>query len=766
MAKSWTMNQPPSQSQTIPTPRRLLARVRDVMAGSGNPEERLNETVAIIAADAVAEVCSIYVLRAGEVLELFATEGLSPDAVHNTRLRVGEGLIGLIAAQARPMAFDDAPSHPDFVFREETGEEKYQSLMGVPIMRGGRVIGVIAVQNKTSRQYTEEEIETLQTVAMVVAELVSSGDLIARNEQLPADGNALLPLRIAGVGLNSGIGIGTAVSHHHEFHITNLVADDIEAEQERLRQAVKEMHGALDDLLDSTDINGAGEHRDILESYRMIAEDAGWFSRIDEAITTGLTAEAAVQKVQNEIRARMSQITDPYLRERIHDLDDLAGRLLQHLLGESTMAPDFPETGTVILIARNMGPAQLLDYDRSRLGGLVLEEGSATAHVTIVARALDIPVVGQVRDVLDKIETGDPVIVDGRNGQVFLRPGEEVQQRFQASLKNREKQLASYAQLRDLPAVTTDGVDIGLFINAGLLIDLPHIHETAADGVGLYRTEVPFMVRSDFPNVDDQTALYTKVIEQADGKPVTFRTLDIGGDKMLSYVGDSNEENPAMGWRAIRVSLDRPIMLRQQLRALIRAMAGRELRVMFPMIAEVYEFQQARKLLDKELERAKEREEAFPDVVKVGVMIEVPSLLLQLPQLLNRVDFISLGSNDLCQFLFAADRGNPQISERYDPLSPAILSLFSSLARQCDEAGVPFSLCGEMAASPLDAMALIGAGLRNLSMAPNAIGPVKAMVRSLSVEDLTGYMQTLYASPKHSLRGILHAFAKDHGVAV
>ncbi|MBT4220441.1 MAG: peptidase, partial [Rhodospirillaceae bacterium] len=333
---------------------------------------------------------------------------------------------------------------------------------------------------------------------------------------LPADGNALLPLRIAGVGLNSGIGIGTAVSHHHEFHITNLVADDIEAEQERLRQAVKEMHGALDDLLDSTDINGAGEHRDILESYRMIAEDAGWFSRIDEAITTGLTAEAAVQKVQNEIRARMSQITDPYLRERIHDLDDLAGRLLQHLLGESTMAPDFPETGTVILIARNMGPAQLLDYDRSRLGGLVLEEGSATAHVTIVARALDIPVVGQVRDVLDKIETGDPVIVDGRNGQVFLRPGEEVQQRFQASLKNREKQLASYAQLRDLPAVTTDGVDIGLFINAGLLIDLPHIHETAADGVGLYRTEVPFMVRSDFPNVDDQTALYTKVIEQAD----------------------------------------------------------------------------------------------------------------------------------------------------------------------------------------------------------------------------------------------------------
>ncbi|MHA1597944.1 MAG: phosphoenolpyruvate--protein phosphotransferase [Alphaproteobacteria bacterium] len=760
------MSKSPSPPQTIPTSRRLLARVRDVMAGSASPKERLNETVSIIAADAVAEVCSIYVLRAGEVLELFATEGLSPDAVHNTRLRIGEGLIGVIAAQARPMAFDDAPSHPDFVFRPETGEAEYQSLMGVPIMRGGRVIGVIAVQNKISRQYTEEEIETLQTVAMVVAELVSGGDLIARAEQLPADGNALLPLRIEGMALNPGIGIGVAVSHRAEFHITNLVADDIEGERERLRLAVSEMHGALDALLDKSDIAGGGEHRDILESYRMIAEDAGWFARIDEAITTGLTAEAAVQKVHNEIRARMSQITDPYLRERVHDLEDLAGRLLQHLLGESATAPDFPETGTVILIARNMGPAQLLDYDRTRLGGLVLEEGSATAHVSIVARALDIPVVGQARDVLDKIETGEPVIVDGGNGQVFLRPGEEVQQRFRASLKAREKQLAAYAQLRDLPAVTTDGVDIGLFINAGLLIDLPHMHETGADGVGLYRTEVPFMVSSDFPNVDEQTALYSKVLAQADGKPVTFRTLDIGGDKVLPYVMENNEENPAMGWRAIRVSLDRPIMLRHQLRALIRASVGTELRVMFPMIADVHEFQEAKKLLDKELERARGRDENLPDAVKVGVMIEVPSLLFQLPALLSRLDFVSIGSNDLCQFLFAADRGNPLLSDRYDPLSPAILSLFSSIAEQCEEASVALNLCGEMAASPLDAMALIGAGLRNLSMAPNAVGPVKAMVRSLSAGELTHYLQTMYASPRRSLRRILHAFAKDHGVVL
>jgi len=749
--------------------RRLLGRVRDVMAGAGTAQQRLDKIVSIIAADMVAEVCSVYVLRAGEVLELFGTEGLKPEAVHNTRLRVGEGLIGIIAAQARPMALDDAQSHPNFAYRPETGEEAFHSLMGVPILRSGRVVGVIAVQNQTQRHYEEEEVETLQTVAMVLAELVVNGELISSDEMLLADGNALLPLRIEGVSLNSGIGVGTAVLHRPEFHITKLVAEDVGAEQERLRQAVSEMHGALDNMLEQSEIAGAGEHRDILESYRMIAKDAGWYARINEAISGGLTAEAAVQKIHNDIRARMSQITDPYLRERIHDLEDLAGRLLQHLVGSDGASKVDPKEGEIsqgplILIARNLGPAQLLDYDRTRLVGLVLEEGSATAHVSIVARALDIPVVGQVRGVLDKIQSGEPIIVDGENGQVFLRPGEEVCQSFIDSAEAGEQQKAAYVRFRDLPAETVDGERITLNMNAGLLIDLPHLHEMGADGVGLYRTEVPFMVRADFPDVDEQCQMYGRVLEQAAGKPVIFRSLDIGGDKVLPYWNKKNEENPAMGWRAIRVSLDRPMMLRHQLRALIRASAGKRLSVMFPMIAEVSEFEKARSLLQRELVREGEKGGILPVTISAGAMLEVPSLLFQLPQLLEMVDFLSVGSNDLFQFMYAMDRGNPLLSERYDMLSPPMLSLLHTLVGQCSGAGVPLSLCGELAGDPLGAMALIGAGFRNISVSPNAIGPIKALIRSLSVRELEFYMQTLYEQRQPSVRENLRSFARDHGV--
>ncbi len=755
-----------AQRQTSPTPRRLLARVRDVMAGAGTAQERLNEIVAIIATDMVAEVCSIYVQRAGEVLELFATQGLKPTAVHQTRLRVGEGLIGHIADHARPLNLADAQNHPLFAFRPETGEEIYQSLMGVPILRGGRVIGVLAVQNRTRRNYAEEEVETLQTVAMVLAEMVAGGELISRDEMLPADGNALLPLRLEGVRLNSGHGMGVAVVHKPHHNVRHLVAENPDHEHERLRSAVSEMHGALDDMLKATDLADGGEPRDILETYRMIAEDAGWLARMDEAISSGLTAEAAVQKVHNDIRARMSKVTDPYLHERLHDLEDLANRLQHHLIGGDEMAPQNNLPGEVILVARTMGPAQLLDYDRTSLRGLVLEEGSPTAHVAIVARALDIPVVGQARNVLSRIEPGDPVMVDGDNGLVYIRPGEELVHGFQETIAARHRSKAAYASLRDLPAVTLDGERIELNINAGLLVDMQYLEETGADGIGLYRTEVPFMVRSQFPDVEAQSALYGTILDQAKDKPVLFRTLDVGGDKVLPYWSQSVEENPTMGWRAIRIALDRPALLRQQLRAMIQAAGGRDLRLMFPMIAEVAEFDAARAIVDLELDRARDRGSPTPKSLRVGSMIEVPSLAFQMPALLERVDFLSVGSNDLFQFLFASDRGNPRLSDRYDPLSPAVLSFLRTVLDQCRDADVPLGLCGEMAARPLDAMALIGLGFRNISVPPPFVGPTKMMIRSLSVEPLAQYMDALYNLPRHSVRSSLKAFALDHGAKI
>jgi phosphotransferase system, enzyme I, PtsP len=749
----------------VPGSRRLLRRLRDVMAGSGTAQERLNTIVRIIAADMVAEVCSCYVMRAGEVLELFATEGLRPEAVHRTRLRVGEGLVGVIAATARPLALADAQSHPDFAYRPETGEEIYHSLMGVPILRGGRVLGVLVVQNRTQRHYTEDEIEALQTIAMVLAELAATGDLVSPTELKPPNGIGLLPMRLEGVRLNAGLAAGTAVLHEPRVVIRQVVAEDPTAELVRLREAVATMQSAIDDLLAATDVAASGEHRDILETYRMFAADRGWLQRMMDAVRSGLTAEAAVQKVQDETRARMGQVSDHYLRERLADLEDLGNRLQQHLAGHHAAAATEPPD-EFILVARNMGPAELLDYDRRRLRGLVLEEGSPTAHVAVVARALDIPVVGRVKDALAKIESGDAVVVDGDEAAVLIRPGEDVQQAVNARLEARLGRRLAYAALRDAAAETRDGTRLSLQLNAGLLLDLPYLDETGAEGIGLFRTELLFMMRDDFPSVAQQASIYRRVLEHARDRPVTFRTLDIGGDKLLPYMSEIEDENPAMGWRAIRIALDRPAMLRQQLRALIRAASQRRLRVMFPMVADIAEYDAARAVLDLELERAAARGHRVPTKIEVGVMFEVPALLWELPQLLPKLDFLSVGTNDLVQFLYAADRGNPRLAERYDPLSIPVLRLLSDVVRACAAHEVPLALCGEMAGQPLDAMALAGVGFRSLSMAPASIGPVKAMVRSLDLRPLEGLLATLAPLPPRSIRSKLRDFARDHGVVV
>ena len=754
-------------TETVPSSRLVLRRLRDVMAGQGTAQERLSTIVRIIAADMVAEVCSCYIMRAGEVLELFATEGLRPEAVHRTRLRVGEGLVGVIAASARPLALADAQSHPDYAYRPETGEEIYHSLMGVPILRSGRVLGVLVVQNRTRRHYDEDEVEALQTIAMVLAELVASGELVNPLERQQPAGIGQLPLRIEGARLNAGLALGQAVLHEPQLVIRQVVAEDSAAELDRLRHAVDAMHGAIDALLEASDVASDGEHRDILETYRMFAADLGWLQRITEAVQSGLTAEAAVQKVQGDMRLRMNQATDPYLRERLADLEDLTNRLQRHLAGDAARPSNSELPEEFILIARNMGPAEFLDYDRKRLKGLVLEEGSPNAHVAVVARALDIPVVGRVKDVLSRVEPGDIVVVNGDEGAVVLRPNEDVIQAVDNRIKVRLGQRQQYEALRDLPAESKDGTRVELMLNGGLFIDLPYLDETAAAGVGLFRTELQFMLRETFPTVPQQAALYSRVLDQAGERPVTFRTLDIGGDKVLPYMDDASaDENPAMGWRAIRISLDRPAMLRQQLRALIRASSGRSLRVMFPMVADVAEFEAAREILQLELDRQRKAGEILPERVAIGLMLEVPALIWQLPALAGRADFISVGTNDLVQFLFAADRGNPRLAGRYDPLSPSILRVLGQIAAGCATHNLPVTVCGEMAGDPLEAMALVGLGFRALSMAPSSIGPVKAMIRSLDVPALVEFIGSLSEVSTRSLRGKFHDFARDRGIVV
>ena len=434
--------------------RRMLSRLRDVMAGVGAVQGRLDKVVALIAQDLRADVCSCYVMRAGEVLELFATFGLSQKAVHLTRLRVGEGLVGEIAAHARPLALADAWSHPQFVYRPETGEDFFRSLMGVPMIQAGRVIGVLVVQTKEERPFNDWEVETLETVAMVIAELMAATQVVKREELFQSEGNALLHVRLAGAALHPGVGIGVAVMHKPHVRIGRLVSDDPVAEQHRLHNALNALRKEVDDLIDGSH-GDAEAYGDILEVYRMFADDRGWISRISEVISSGLTAEAAVQKVHDDTRVRIMQVNDPILRERLQDLDDLANRLLSILSGGG-MRAELPDNA--ILVCRSIGPTELLDYDRRKLKGLVMEEGSPTMHAAVVAKALDIPVLAQVQGALARIDAFDLIVLDANAEQIILRPSEEIIELYTAAVDARTKQKAMYAAIRDLPAVTKDGI--------------------------------------------------------------------------------------------------------------------------------------------------------------------------------------------------------------------------------------------------------------------------------------------------------------------
>jgi phosphotransferase system enzyme I (PtsP) len=746
-------------------PRVLLRRLREVMAEPVSAQERLDKIVVLIAANMVAEVCSVYVLRVDGTLELYATEGLNRQAVHLTVMRADEGLVGLVAREAKSINLSDAQAHPAFSYRPETGEEIYHSFLGVPILRAGNTLGVLVVQNRAHRTYSEEEEEALQTTAMVLAEMIASGELsaLAKPGAEPAAHRAM---HVAGIAIADGIALGHVVLHEPRVVVTNFIADDVPKELMRLEAAVDTLRADLDIMLERGDVADGGEHRDVLEAYRMFAYDRGWLHKLREAVMTGLTAEAAVERVQSDARARMMRQTDPYLRERLHDLDDLGNRLMRQLTGKdhAPAKEDLPDNA--VIVARSMGPAALLDYDRSRLRGLVLEEGGPTSHVSIVARALGIAAVGQIENATGLVDPSDAIIVDGSSGDVHVRPPADIQSAYVEKVRFRARRQAQYRALRSKPSVTKDGETITLMLNAGLLVDLPHIAETGAAGIGLFRTELQFMVAAAFPRTSEQLSLYRTVLDVVGDRPVTFRTLDIGGDKVLPYMRVVEEENPALGWRAIRLGLDRPGLLRSQMRALLKAAAARELRVMFPMIASIEEFDKAKAIVERELTHLRRHGHALPERVHVGAMVEVPALLYQLDELFARVDFLSVGSNDLFQFLYAVDRSNTRVADRFDPISTPILRALKAIADKGRNCGKPVTLCGELASKPIGALALVALGYRSLSLTPSAIGPVKQMLLELDVAKAQALLCPLIESPIGSVavRDRLEAFAAAEGL--
>ena len=744
--------------------RQILTRLHEVMASRSHAQAKLNTVADVVGESLHSEVCSIYLLREG-ALELFATRGLAQEAVHVTRLAVGEGLVGTIAAHIDTLNLAEATAHPDFSYRPETGEEKFHSFAGVPIVRRERAVGVLCVQHAEPRRYEEVEIEALQTVAMVLSELIANADLVDEDEGLL---NAALtgPSQIKGQPLVKGLASGVAVFHQPRVTIEHTVAEDVEAERARVYLAFDKMREQIERMASQAEFGVGGEHEEVLATYKMFAYDEGWSRRINDAISSGLTAEAAIERVQQRTRMRMRQIDDPLLADRMHDLEDLSNRLLRTVSGQLGTAAAKGLRQDAILIARNLGPAELLEYDKRRLKGVVLEEGSLTAHVVIVARAMGIPVLGRLHGLRAAVREGDVLLVDGNQGALTVRPAPAMVEAFEARFaKSRERQ-ASYAGLREVEPRTADGTRIALMINAGLREDLPNLALTGADGIGLFRTEFQFLVSATLPSRERQTRLYRDVLEVAGDKPVVFRTVDIGGDKVLPYLRHDEtvaEENPAMGWRALRVGLEREGLMKVQARALLEASAGRTLSVMFPMVSEPWEFDAARALFDSQLAWLKSQKKLLPAEVRFGTMLEVPALAEMLDVLLPRLQFLSIGTNDLTQFLFAADRAHPKLAERYDWLSPAILRFLKRVIDQCNAHGVDVTVCGEMGGRPVEALALAALGLRRLSITPAAVGPVKAAIRQLNLPELEQAMAGWLANPPADLRAELLAWAEARG---
>ncbi|MBY8976705.1 phosphoenolpyruvate--protein phosphotransferase [Rhodobacteraceae bacterium NNCM2] len=740
--------------------RALLRTLRAVLAGAGDGQQRLDQVVKLVAGNMVAEVCSIYLKRDERTLELCATEGLNPNSVHSARLRVGQGLVGRIAEKAEPISTDKAQSEPGFRYLPETGEEIYQSFVGVPIQRLGEVMGVIVVQNRTARVYTDDEVEALEIVAMVIAEMAEAGAFLGSDGLLAGPGRRVGPIMVSATTVSEGLAAGPIHLHEPRLVVFDPIAEDIPTEHKRLEAALDALRQDIDTLAKDDLLTADSENRDIIDSYRMFAHDKGWNRRLREAIDGGLAAEVAVEKVQSAARARMERATDAYLRERLHDLDDLANRLLRKLTNGDGQ-DEMPEGA--ILVARNIGPGELLERSK-HISGLILEEGSLSSHAAIIARSMALPMVIQAERITRDVNQGDHAVLDATEGRVHLRPEASVQTAFTEKLALEEQAREIYRTLSAKPAITLDGQRLSLKMNAGVLADLPSLVASGAEGVGLFRTELQFMIRQSLPGREQQAALYSRVLDAADGREIVFRTLDIGSDKILPYMAREEEPNPALGWRAIRVGLDRPRLFRMQMQSLIRGANGRPLSIMFPMVADEREFFEARGMFLGEVERLTRLGHTPPGKLSIGCMLETPSLAFAADRLYQTADFISVGGNDLMQFFFAADRENERVRRRYDALSYSFLGLLEHIAQRCAEHGTRLSFCGESAGRPVDALALAAIGFRELSMRPVSIGPVKQALRQTDLGQIATLMAADRKSGSFSARSALEAWLSQQGI--
>lgn len=702
-----------------------LARIVQTVATADTPIDQVNLIVESISQTMAVDVCSLYLANDQREMLLLASHGLAAKAVRNVKLPPGTGLVGLVATSRHPVNLADGTVHPSYCYVAETREEQFHSFCGVPIVHAGKVIGVLVVQGREIRELSEEEQGFLVTLAAHLALLLGTsplaqGDMIGLNE------------RVSGVKGAPGIGIGhIKISDHGELYsVLDAPCEDIPGAVEDWQKLLAVVRAQIDHEQASLGKEISGSVAGIFSAYNMLLEDPAFCSYVEKGIRGGNWLPGSLRKAVQHFAELFLEMDDPYLKARHEDIHHLGNKLFNAWRGIKPVA--IPPDTNIVLVGFQVSVSDIALIPSDKLVGLVCFDGSGLSHTAVLANALGIPAVmgtGRLRRLVDDAK----IIVDGNNGQVLLNPGDAVLAEYQRLVNDRRALIKQLEKMRDLPAVTPDGIAVTLYTNTGLLADISPGLLSGAQGVGLYRTEIPFMVHDSFPSEEEQIGVYRQVLDAYRGKPVHMRTLDVGGDKQLPYFPVDNEKNPALGWRGVRFTLDNSQLLMTQVRAMMRAAEGMDnLRILLPMVSSTSELDDFSEIFLDAMEQltAEGYAVARPDL---GVMVEVPAAISQIPFWAGKIDFISIGSNDLSQYLLALDRDNPRVSARYDHVHPAVLLEIQRILKLAKDAGIPVSLCGEMASDPVAVVLLLGLGMRTLSMSAAKLPQVKWLIRTLPI---------------------------------
>lgn len=709
------------------------------------------------------DVCSLYVMDEQGELVLTATLGLSEESIGTTRMAPGQGLVGTIAQRQHPLNLDNAEHHPRFRYFEQTGEENFQGFLGVPIIHLGQTLGVLVVQVKETRRFTEEEEAFLITMAAHMAGSLA-GNLKKATRPIVTDDHMPV-IRFQGIKGAPGIQIATAWLVKDDVRLDDIPERDgtsIEFERSRIAEAMADTRDELDTGLDQLGSNTNDTLNSLLDVYKLLLQSPELKQAIAAEIQLGVSASTALKRAMLKQIAVFEAMDDPYLKARSEDLRVLGVRVYRHLHEElnERMQPEHP----VILVGREINISHFTRIDHDKLAGIVSLEGSALSHTAVLANALGIPAVVGIGDEdltsLDKTE----IIIDGYRGLVIGHPPAALLNEFQRMARQEKALQADLSHLKSLPAESKDGQRVRLYTNTGLLADISPGLERGAEGIGLYRSEIPFMAHNTFPTEEEQVRIYRGVLSAYSPKPVVMRTLDIGGDKALPYF-PIKEQNPFLGWRGVRFTLDYRNILLDQIRAMLIANVDNDnLQLMIPMLSREDELERFHTIVDEAVSQLKE--EGYPvSKPPVGIMVEVPAVLWLLPRLRDTIDFVSIGSNDLTQYLLAVDRNNPKVASLYSHLHPAVISALRGLVRECKRLNLPVSICGEMATDPVAVVLLLGMGVRTLSLSAFHLPRIKWLIRYLHISDCVNLLDRAQnCRTEQDLRDMINAHIRELGL--